>query len=310
MDKSTFLLLDYLTEGIILLDEDLKIYFWNKHMEILTGKSTDETWGKSVFDIFPKIKNAYFTNVFATTFKTGNQYFFSSKIHRHLISERLHINFKSNRLVQNGKKYILLEFTDVTNEYVRVNQLKTYVDELTRLNKDLQEKKKEIAKLVYKDNLTNLSNRALFYSVTEKLLASAKRNNNFLGFMFIDIDNFKTINDNYGHLTGDKILIETANVLTKSTRESDMVFRFGGDEFIILLPDLSDKEGYKKVVGRIQKTIKELIFDGGIGEVSLSIGMSMYPCDGQDIEDLILKADQAMYRAKKTGGGKCIYKED
>ena len=120
-----------------------------------------------------------------------------------------------------------MECIDVTSQMLRVNQLKEYSNELYLLNKEL----KEIEKLAYYDQLTGLANRTFFDDVAKKFLEKAKRNNSKIGLMFIDIDQFKEINDMYGHKIGDKTIVEVANILCKNTRKCDIVSRYGGDEF-------------------------------------------------------------------------------
>lgn len=297
MDKSTCLILDSITEGVVILDDALEMVHWNKHMESLTNLLKDDVAGKSIFEIFTKLNKEPYRNIFNMTMEKGTQYFFSSKIHKNMIVEDKYINFKISRIEEGNKRQMIMEFVDTTNEFIRVNQLKENVNELSLLNKELKAKEQEIAKLVYKDNLTNLSNRALFYSFAEKLIASAKRNGTILGVMFIDIDKFKNINDTYGHQVGDKALVQTASLLTESTRESDMVFRFGGDEFLILLPELDTQESHKKVMKRIKAASERARIKDEI-KISLSMGVSLYPLDGEDIDQLVQKADQAMYECK------------
>lgn len=298
MDKSTSLILDSITEGVVVLDDEMNVLHWNKYMVGLVGLNKNEVENKNIFEIFDKLDKPFYRQIFDKAIKKGNQYFFSSKIHKNVIVENREINFKINRIEKSGKKNMIIEFADVTNEFIRVRQLRETVKKLSALNKELKEKEQEISKLAYKDNLTNLSNRALFYSYAEKMIASAQRNGTILGVVFIDIDKFKSINDTYGHQVGDQALIETANLLARNTRRADMVFRFGGDEFIILLTDLKDEKSHKEVLSRIVRESKRIRVNDGI-EIAFSIGVSLYPKDGTNIEILVQKADKAMYDYKR-----------
>ncbi len=146
--------------------------------------------------------------------------------------------------------------------------------------------------------------------MAEKFLEEAKRNNTKLGLMFIDIDQFKRINDKYGHkVGGDQVVVEVANLLEKSTRKHDIVSRYGGgDEFLILLPNIKHYNNYKIIASRIAIANRRVIVSDDIQvDISLSIGVSFYPRDGETIDDLIFKADKAMYCAKNRGGNECIH---
>lgn len=306
MDKCSLSILDNITEGIVILNDKLEVLFWNKHMENIIKLKKEQVHGISIFKIFPKLDKSYFKNAFNSAIQNTYQYFFSSKIHKNIISDELEINFKINKFENEGKSCLMIEFIDITNQCIRIKQLKEYVKELSLLNKKLQEKEKEIEKLAYYDSLTNVGNRALFYSLSEKLLANSKRNNSMLGLMFIDIDNFKNINDKYGHMIGDKVLIQVANILTESVREADIVARHGGDEFLILLPDLKSYGSYKIIAKRIADANRKIKISEDIElNICLSIGVSFYPKDGATIDELVLKADKAMYGVKKMGGDKC-----
>lgn len=143
----------------------------------------------------------------------------------------------------------------------------------------------------------------LFYEIAERFLNEAKRNNSLLGLMFIDVDNFKSINDTYGHKAGDKALAEIAGMLTKCTRKNDVVARFGGDEFLILLPYIKNFDNYKVIASRITKSRNKIKNSNGEDiNISLSIGVSFYPYDGESINELMEQADKAMYDAKHIQG--------
>lgn len=311
MNKYLFNILDKIKNGVVLLDDNLEIIFWNDSMNNIVELKQENVLYKNIFSIFPNLDREYFKNTFTNTLIKGNQYFFSSKLHKNIISEKSNINFEINRVEYYNRDYLLMEFEDITNDFIRVKQLKEYLNELSFLNKELKSKEIEIEKLIYQDQLTNVGNRTAFYSFSEKLIANAERNNSIFGLMFIDIDNFKSINDNYGHCAGDKALIKTADILTQSIRKSDMLFRFGGDEFLILLPNFSNKDSYETIAKRIKSSSTKVKIRENIEiDISLSIGISFYPCDGNLIDKLILKADEAMYRIKKAGGNNYAYYEE
>ncbi|WP_077369014.1 sensor domain-containing diguanylate cyclase [Anaerosalibacter sp. Marseille-P3206] len=308
MDKLVFDILNYVNEGIVILNENSEILFWNNYMEYITDTKANEVINSKIFDAIPGLNKVYFKKAFNSAMEKDFKFFFSSEMHKNLISNDFELNFRINKFKSSNSQYLIIEFMDVTSQFIRIEQLKEYANELYLLNKKLKQKEKEIERLAYYDTLTNLANRTLFYNLAEKLLANAKRRNTILGLMFIDIDKFKYINDTYGHRIGDKILIEVAKILKKCTRENDVVARLGGDEFLVLLPDLRDYSNYRTIAKRIANANSKVKVDDDIElNIALSIGVSFYPQDGNTIDDLISKSDKAMYNVKNIGGNKCVH---
>lgn len=301
MNKIIYDILNKIDVGIVILNEDLEILLWNSFMEHTTGLSGKMSIGKDFFDVLPNLNKNYFRESIDRVLTSGYEMFFSAAMHGKLINNNQDLNIKINRLDNFDKKFIMLEFIDVTNQFVRIKQLKEYINKLYLLNKELKEKEKTIQKLAYYDSLTGTANRTLFYKFAERFLSNAKRTNGILGLLLIDIDNFKNINDTYGHKAGDDALIEVANTLKSCIRKSDVVSRFGGDEFLVLLSNIKNYKDYNIVISRIlNKKNKILSYKGDKINISLSIGASFYPHDGNEICDLIMKADEAMYRVKKA----------
>ena len=151
------------------------------------------------------------------------------------------------------------------------------------------------------DTLTELANRRMLISYMTKAIAYSKRNNYTFSILYLDLDDFKPINDKYGHQYGDYVLKETARRLMSQFRKSDLITRVGGDEFIILALDLKDLDNAQIVKNKIRKAIQEpMVFDGITFLVNASIGIALYPIDGETPDILIQKADQSMYAEKKN----------
>ncbi len=155
----------------------------------------------------------------------------------------------------------------------------------------------------YHDLLTKLPNRALLRDRLSLAISQAKRGNESLAVMFLDLDRFKNINDSLGHMIGDELLQQVSIRLKECIREGDTLARFGGDEFTLMLPKLhNDREDASKLAKKITGTLKQpFIVDGHELYVSASIGIAMYPQDGTNIESLIKHADVAMYHVKGQG---------
>ena len=172
----------------------------------------------------------------------------------------------------------------------------------------------EVAFLAYHDKLTGLPNRALFEEMLDNSIARARRNDTAVGVLYLDLDNFKMVNDSLGHHSGDLLLAQLADRLRVCTRDTDLVARQGGDEFLLLLGDLDrDEEGggdhpalgiAEVVAHRVREALAEPFdLNGTSFFASGSIGISLFPHDAQDPETLMKNADAAMYKTKRTEPG-------
>ena len=154
------------------------------------------------------------------------------------------------------------------------------------------------------DPLTGVFNRRYLDDSIDNFFKSAKKNNNPLSVVMIDLDYFRLINDNYGHDVGDEAIIEIVKVLKDNVREKDIIARYGGDEFTILLPETSFNDG-RHVAQAICKKVANLTmlkkFDGPVKNLSLSMGMASYPKNAKSLKTLRGKADKALYNAKENG---------
>ncbi len=174
----------------------------------------------------------------------------------------------------------------------------------SRAGAELERQRAEetIKNMAYYDSLTGLPNRVLLIDRLTLALAHAHRVNKYLAVLFVDFDNFKVVNDTYGHSVGDLFLREMGQKLKSVIRKEDTLARLGGDEFILVLPELTDR---KNAVILAEKLIKmggePLNLEGNEIKSSLSIGISLYPDDGDDYEALLDKADEALYKAKRKG---------
>ncbi len=159
-----------------------------------------------------------------------------------------------------------------------------------------------------KDPLTKLYNRRYMEEILPQIIASAKRRNSKLGFLMLDIDYFKKINDTYGHDAGDKVLQTVSNIILNSIRESDIAVRFGGEEFLIILTDLNSKEDLIKAAEKIRQAIENTKFNTGkeIIKKTVSIGGALFPQDCEKPWECIKFADLALYKAKNSGRNRVV----
>lgn len=158
--------------------------------------------------------------------------------------------------------------------------------------------------LAHHDPLTQLPNRVLLADRVAQAISRATRMRTSVALLFVDLDDFKLINDRHGHAAGDQALREIARRLATSVRDTDTVSRHGGDEFVIALTDVTDAALVDHVAGKIAECLSPtLSIDGNELSVACSIGVALYPRDGHDYEALVRHADAAMYAAKKAGRG-------
>jgi diguanylate cyclase (GGDEF)-like protein len=173
------------------------------------------------------------------------------------------------------------------------------------LQSEINERKaaaERIQYLAYYDSLTGLPNRRMFSELLSRSISHARRHENHLAVLFIDLDRFKTINDTLGHEAGDSLLNEIAKRLKGSLREHDIVARLGGDEFVVLLPEVTEETHVSAVAQKILTAIgRPLVLLGQEFRITASVGITTYPKDGADEPTLMKNADVAMYQAKAEG---------
>ncbi|MFA7281982.1 MAG: EAL domain-containing protein [Sterolibacterium sp.] len=163
-------------------------------------------------------------------------------------------------------------------------------------------KQERLNYLAYYDVLTGLPNRSLLYDRLNQAVSLARRNASLLAVLFVDLDNFKTVNDTLGHTIGDALLAEVSRRLTSCLRDTDTVGRLGGDEFGILLPEIGNSEAAAMVARKVIESCRQpYLIEGHELFISASIGITLFPDDAGDDDTLIRNADTAMYRAKDLG---------
>lgn len=211
-----------------------------------------------------------------------------------VMSGQPHVDFRNRYLRKDGSTvHILWSARWYEDEEVRIG--------VARDVTALVQAEDELRFLAHHDPLTKLINRSLFYDRLVSGLSTARRHQNSLAVLFLDVNDFKTINDTYGHAIGDGVLCMVAQRLESCLRETDTVARMGGDEFTVLLTDIPSMEAVTHKIEQILTVLAEPLGAefGGISMPSCSIGVACYPADGDDADTLLRHSDSAMYTAKK-----------
>jgi len=218
----------------------------------------------------------------------------SEAVTSHIIEAGLYDYFPKEII---SKKYLPLSMTNTLHRY-----------RLEKEIKEIKEAMEKVAEKAFRDELTGLYNRRFFVEALGNEVAKSKRYGAGLTLCMMDIDDFKKINDRYGHLAGDMVLSEIGKLLKVDARESDISCRYGGEEFAVVLPN-SNLEGAKSMSERFRKLIegKRFEYDASKFQVTVSIGIAKYDNSvDQTLIKLIGRADQALYKAKEEGRNRVV----
>jgi len=277
-------IVDHARTPIVAKSLDGRILFVNNEFSRLFCMSKSEVIGKTDDELFcSEIAEAFKAddnNVIA-----HNDVFVAEK--RLLIKEGL-------------RDYLFVKFPipDAAGEMVAIGLVATEIS--CQKNKEI-----EYQRLAFTDYLTQLPNRNLFYQRLEQSIKRAYRYSNLVGLAMLDLDDFKPVNDTYGHHVGDSVLQEVSKRLLSSFREVDTVARLGGDEFAIIFDAPDSTEVVQKALERaVEKLCKPIHIMAQKINISASVGTAFYPICSTDPNKLMIMADEALYAAKKDGGKK------
>ncbi len=273
---------DHSLEGITITDRDANIIKVNSAFTAITGYTADEVIGMN-----PRILKSdhhddnYYKEMWKSLTKTG--YWANEIWNRH----------------KDGKAYPeWISISAIRNSAVDITHYVGLFHDIS----DIKRQEEFIRHQAFHDSLTGLPNRPLLINRIDKAIARASRENLRFAVIFLDLDNFKNINDSLGHAVGDILLKEAAERLRHVARSVDTVARLGGDEFIVLVEDMNDEKPAASLAQRIIESFKKPfnIKENNL-HVGTSIGIAIFPDDGEDTDVLIRNADTAMYRTKENG---------
>ncbi len=295
---------DPLPIGVLVLDNQLRIRAWNRWLSEHTGIPDGRAISQRLEDLFPGFRNPRFQIAIEQVMRNAGPQILSQALHRYLIPIELphlarhgfglmrqHVHIEAHE--SDGERLALVSIIDVTGSVLRTEALS---DVAQRLEQD-----------VNRDPLTGLFNRRFMWEWLEHQQRQAQRHNYPIAAMMLDVDHFKRINDRHGHPVGDRVLQDLARQLTAWVRESDIVVRYGGEEFLILMPCCDQTLGCE-VAERIVRQTRQCSLGGQpVGAVTCSIGVSLYETGSAlSAPDLINLADNRLYLAKQSGRDQAV----
>ena len=287
--------MDSINMGILLIDREYRITRWNRWMEIQSEIEENQITGESLFKRFPHLNKESFIRSLKSVFKFGNYVYYSQKFHSYMFP------FPPSSCLREDFMFMQQSctLTPLRDENGEILHIVITVEDVTE-RVFMEQSMKELSQ---KDGLTGIYNRRYLDTRLKEEFIRFERKRIPFAFLMMDLDNFKPVNDTYGHQFGDVMLKEVADTCSRIIRGSDTLARFGGEEFCIILPD-ADEEGAKSFSERIRKSIEEIevpYLKGITVSITVSIGLSRTSENVKSSDELLFQADKAMYESKKRG---------
>ena len=268
--------------SVIITDTKGIIQYVNPKFTELMGYSPEETIGKTPRIIKGDFLSKEFYRELWETILSGKEW---------------HGVF-NNRTKYGTLVWEVASISPIRDEHGMITHFVGVKEDITEIRR-LQDQLEHMAR---HDQLTGLPNRFLFNDRLQQTLIQAKRRKSHLALMYLDLDDFKFVNDTYGHEAGDALLVAAGQRMTACVRESDTVARMGGDEFTILLGDIQGHENVTRIADLLIKSLGEPFhMDQGECSIGVSIGIAVYPNDGETLDILMSRADLALYQVKREG---------
>ncbi|TPH15035.1 sensor domain-containing diguanylate cyclase [Litorilituus lipolyticus] len=299
-EKLSSKITDQLNTGILILDTDFNIVMWNSFLEVHSTKVSNDIIGKNVFEVFSELPERWLSRKLSSVLQLGTPNFCSWEQRRHLFElphtrpittdcEFMAQNCTFLPMEESGKiEYISILIEDATDVCHYQGQLQKALDKLALMSRI--------------DGLTQIYNRKHWQESLEQEFAKARRHDKALSLIMFDLDNFKQLNDHYGHQGGDQVLIEISKTIGNLLRVEDVFGRYGGEEFAVILPETSIL-GAIELAERICQTVANtpIKFKESNIIATVSIGVAQLTERDSHFESLIMHADDALYIAKNNG---------
>jgi diguanylate cyclase (GGDEF)-like protein/PAS domain S-box-containing protein len=285
-------MLDWIPDGVVVADPSGKIVFANDSMEHLTGYRRKELVGNAIELLVPEELRP---------------------IHRRHVHRYFSTRGRQRPMGQADRDFRVRrkDGSEFMADIALGPMDSTYGRQTVAVIRDITERRQLETALEHQalhDPLTDLANRTLFFDRLNQALSSANRERKQVALVMLDLDEFKGVNDVYGHAMGDRVLKELSGRLSTGLRATDTAARIGGDEFAWILPRVAGRQAVQRMVRQRLRAFREPVqVDKGRIDVTFSAGAAIYPQDGKDVDTLMRHADSAMYSAKREGRNLAFY---
>lgn len=287
--------------GLVLLDKDYKVHLWNSFMQNHSATAAEEVIGHSLFDLFPEIDEKWFRRKVQSVYVLKNSAFTTWEQRPYLFrfDNYRPITGKAEFMYQNST-FIPIQGLDGSTDSICM--IIYDVTEQAINNIELEKANETLEYISKTDGLTGLLNRKTWENLLEKEYERESRYHENCSLIMFDIDHFKKVNDNYGHPAGDEVIRQTADIIRHSIRKTDIAGRYGGEEYVILLPHTPIDSAYV-LAERIRKKIaaKPACYEDQVINYTVSLGVAAFDPSLKSPTNWIDFADQALYQSKQAG---------
>ncbi|MBN7771300.1 GGDEF domain-containing protein [Marinobacter daepoensis] len=299
-------MLESVEVGLVVLDLDFHIQAWNGFMEHHSGITASQIQGQLLFDVFPDIPKAWLTRKVDAVAMLNIRAFTSWEQRPYLFK------FRNTRPITGTEAYMFqnLTISPITNPSGEVEKICLLIYDVTEFassKRALERANEQLARLSMTDRLTGLLNRGTWENLVDAEFERFRRYGQATSLVMFDIDHFKSVNDNYGHLAGDEVIRHAAQITRNNVRQSDSAGRYGGEEFGIILPE-TDTESARVICERIRDAIENGVVNTTAGNIqyTISMGIAQLTDSPENYMQWMQKADEALYKAKQGGRNRVI----
>ncbi|MBR9787635.1 MAG: diguanylate cyclase [Vibrionaceae bacterium] len=304
-------ILDTMDSGLIVLDRQNKVCVWNSFMQSYSGVLSQEILGECLFDRFEELPRAWLETKLKTSADLETRSF-SSWENRPYLFKFTNFSPVSNSSAFMYQDIVITPLRSLSGEISHIAIQINDVSETARSRIYLKETNQHLSEISRKDGLTGLFNRAYWEQSLKEEFTQIKVIDDSCSLVIFDIDNFKQVNDTYGHPVGDEVIRRTSGLLKKTARSSDICGRFGGEEFTVLLKN-TNQEQASYFAERLRKRVEQetVKVEDFLINYTISIGVCEYQPHFESHIQWLKSADSALYRAKENGRNQsCVYGDE
>ncbi len=303
--------LNHLSIGVAVINRSLEVQYWNRWMEEHSLIPAEQILDCPIDDIFSPGMRREFIKKARQVLRTGSPAFFTNKVHQHVFPFHTVRSYMSNELSRMEQTVILSPLLDKEGETTRILISVFDISDWVFFQNELKESRRELEKLTLIDDLTQIPNRRAIMEQLNRQLSIHLRKKRPLALIVLDIDHFKKVNDTHGHQCGDVVLRKLAWILVDALRGYDIVGRYGGEEFVIILPE-SNRNQAVLVAERLRAMVEEtpIAYQKQQIDITVSLGVAIKGEQEKVGQDKLFKvADRCLYMAKEHGRNKVVVQD-